>query len=273
MASGAEWRLDPIRVVKGFDVPESVHVDRASGYVYVSNVATSTRGFWKADGEAWVSRVKLNGDMDATKWRASSRAFVFDAPKGLCAFKGVLYAADITCVRAFSMDPKQPARTLRIEGAQKINDVATDGRAVYVSDTARGVLVRLDLSEAQRHAIIPGPAGANGIAFHRGKCFVVSWPQHEVFEVDIAGRFAPEAFGLARHFTNLDGIVVLEDGTFIVSDFIGGKVCSISPDRKTVRTLAKIKDPADIDLDRQTMRLFVPQFNQGQAAIFQLVRK
>ena len=55
--------------------------------------------------------------------------------------------------------------------------------------------------------------------------FGVSWTEHEIYELDPAGKKAPVAFGLSDHFTNLDAIEVLGDGTSIVSDFTGNNVC------------------------------------------------
>ena len=94
-----------------------------------------------------------------------------------------------------------------------------------------------------------------------------------VYELDPSGDNPPVAFGLAEHFTNLDGIEVLDDGTFIVSDFKGNKVCSISADRKTVETLAELDSPADIGIDRSRNLLYVPQFMQNKAVIYKLNRK
>ena len=69
------------------------------------------------------------------------------------------------------------------------------------------------------------------------------------------------------------GIEVLDDGTFIVSDLPAKKVFSVSPDRKTVRTLAELDSPADIGLDRKRNLLYVPQFFKNQAVVFKLVNK
>ena len=68
----------------------------------------------------------------------------------------------------------------------------------------------------------------------------------------------------------LDGIEVLADGTFIVSDFMGNKVSAITPDEKTVYTLAELGSPADIGIDRSSMILYVPQFFQDKVVLFRL---
>ena len=42
-----------------------------------------------------------------------------------------------------------------------------------------------------------------------------------IYEIDPAGVAEPIPFGLSSHFTNLDAIEVLPDGSFLVSDFKG----------------------------------------------------
>ena len=81
------------------------------------------------------------------------------------------------------------------------------------------------------------------------------------------------AFGLAEHFTNLDGIEVLDDDSNIVSDFMGNKVSLISPDRKTVTTLAEADTPADIGINRRNGLLYVPHFMKDKLTVFRLERK
>jgi hypothetical protein len=100
--------------------------------------------------------------------------------------------------------------------------------------------------------------------------FAVSWDLHEVFELDPTGDRPPQPFGVAEHFTNLDGIVVLDDGTFVVSDFTGNKVFAIARDRKTVYILAEIESPADIGLDRKRRLLYVPSFMGDRVFVFKL---
>ena len=65
-------------------------------------------------------------------------------------------------------------------------------------------------------------------------------------------------------------VVAYEDGTFIVSDFIGNRVYTVTPDRSTVTALAEIPSPADIGLNRQEGLLFVPQFMEDKLSVYKL---
>jgi len=118
--------------------------------------------------------------------------------------------------------------------------------------------------------VIKAPEAVNGITFHDGRMYAVSWKLHEIYELDPSGKAEPKPFGLASHFAGLDGIEVLEGGTFVVSDFAGNKVCTISPDRKTVRTYLRVQSPADIGIDRKRGLLYVPLFMKNRVCTYEL---
>jgi len=264
----------PLRIITGLDVPESVCVDAQTGFAYVSNITTATEGYWEDDGRAFLTRLKPDGTVDSLRWRASTADKPLHAPKGMCILDGVLYVADNTRVCCYPLQAgKTVPHRIKIAGANRLNDLATDGKSVYVSDTGASQIVRLDLSGKGQHLRIPAPEMVNGLTFHQGRMFGVSWTQHEVYELDPAGRKAPRPLGVAKHFTNLDGIEVLDDGHLLVSDFTGNKISLISPDGRRVWTLATLDCPADIGLDRKGNRLFVPQFFKKQVQIFQIERK
>jgi hypothetical protein len=91
--------------------------------------------------------------------------------------------------------------------------------------------------------------------------------------MDPSGKTPPRPLGVAEHFTNLDGIEILDDGWIIVSDFYGNKVSVVCPEGKAVRTLAELKTPADIALDRRNHLLYVPQFKHDKVVVYRLLRK
>ncbi len=269
-SAGAGGALEPAAVLEGFAVPECAVVDPQTGFVYVSNIASPPGEYWDDNREGFFSRLRPDGTLDTLRWVESSPEFVINSPKGMCIVDGKLYAADNTRVLIIGLAEGKPERRIAVPGAQRLNDMATDGRGVYVSDTGAGRILRLDLTGEGPHETVAELEGVNGITFHEGRMFAVSWGLHEVYEIDRAGKHEPAPFGLAAHFTNLDGIEVLDDGAMIVSDFIGNKVCLIAPDRKTVTTLAELETPADIGLDRKNHRLFVPQLRKDKLAVFTL---
>jgi len=273
--SGAQaegtWRVKRLEVVRGLQVPECLVADPAKGLVYISNIVAGEGAYWDDDGKGFISQMTSDGQMKQLRWLDSKPEDVLNAPKGMCVLGDVLYFSDnarlMRCPTKGAPKPEQ----VPLPGAKRLNDVATDGQAVYVSDIEQGVLYKVDPSGG--HTVLKAPPGVNGVTCHQGRMWAVSWGLHEVYELDPDGRTVPKPFGLAEHFTNLDGIEMLDDGSFIVSDFTGNKVSLIAPDGKSVHTLVELESPADVGLDRTRGLLYVPQFMKDQAVVFKLERR
>ena len=264
--------LTHVQTLDGFSAPEGVVVDPANGMAYVSNMATPPETYWQDTGRGFISRLGPDGTLDQLRWVESTDAFVLNQPKGMAIHKGKLYVADNTRVLVIALASARPLEALEVSGAGQLNDMATDGKHVYVSDTATGKIHRLDLGSQGGHETVGQIEGINGITFRQGRLYAVSWTLHEVFEVSLTGAHPPKAFGLERHFTNLDGIEPMPDGTFIVSDFMGNRVASVSSDRQRVTTLYELTTPADIGIDHERMRLYVPQLQSDRVVVLSLER-
>jgi len=265
-----ERTLPHLLTLEGFSAPEGVVVDPATGMAYVSNMASSPETYWADTGKGFISRLRPDGTLDALRWVESTDAFVIHQPKGMAIHDGILYVADNTRVLLISLAQARPLPVLEVAGAQRLNDMATDGRYVYVSDTATKKILRLDRSKHDRHLTVAEIEGVNGITVHGRTLYAVSWTQHEIFEITLSGAQSPKAFELERHFTNLDGIERMPDGSFIVSDFMGNKVAGVSPDRQQVETLYELATPADIGIDRDRKRLYVPQLQSDRVVVLSL---
>ncbi len=264
------WSVEKIATVEtGLVAPESILPDPTTGQIFVSNIDTQTQGYWEADGRGFISLLNPDGSIKTLRWLESRPDAELNAPKGMCVLNGKLYMADITTLKRCDAATGQNPEHTKLSGRQ-LNDVATDGSVVWVSDTAGGKLFKVSPSEGLSE--VKSPPSPNGVTCWQGKVFAVSWGAHDIYEIDPTGQQDPVPFGLAEHFKTLDGIEVLDDGTFIVSDFEGGKVCAVSPDRKTVTTLAELTTPADIGVDRKAGLLFVPQLTVNKAVIYKLIK-
>ncbi len=270
-AAGGTWTAQRIRVVEKLDGPECVVVDPATGVPYVSNCETASGAYWAEDGTGFISRLKPGGEMDALRWQSSTKDVPLNGPKGMCVTDTALYVADNRRVVCYPLKGAAVPHVVKGVGGGRLNDMAAQGGSAYVSDTAGARIVKFN---DQGITEMKAPASVNGITFFKGKMFAVSWGRHEVYELDPEGKADPKPFGLAKHFESLDGIEVLDDGTFVVSDYVAGTVHAISPDRKTVRTLADgLKTPADIGLDRKRGLLYVPQLEHNRVAVYKLEKK
>ncbi|MGI6461443.1 MAG: SMP-30/gluconolactonase/LRE family protein [Candidatus Hydrogenedentales bacterium] len=266
------WRLEPVKTIKGCKVPECVVVDSENALAYISNVEALPDEYWSDDGRGFISLMTVDGKMLKRRWLNSEPGALIHGPKGMCLLKDVLYIADNSRLLARPLQPGGQLEVLSVPGAQRINDLATEGTHVFASDTTRGVIYKVNPVSGEV-AVLKSPPSVNGITFHKGAFFAVSWDLHDIFEIDLSGEADPVPFGLGAHFTHLDGIEVLDDGTFIVSDFDGNAIWAVGADRKAIAPLANVETPADIGLDRKRMLLYVPLFMKDEVAIFRLKKE
>jgi hypothetical protein len=273
VSSAAEWHAKRISIAKGFNVPEcTLFVGSPFFDVFVSNISAKEGGYWTDDGKGFISLISSSGAVIKLSWLESSVSAPIHAPKGMCFANGCLYFTDnarlMRCTIGKTGKPGK-LEQLALPAAENLNDLATDSYAVVVSDTKLGKVYHVECATGKVREI-PAPESVNGVTIYRGKIFAVSWGLHEIYELDRRDGKAPQPFGLGSHFTNLDGIEVLSDGTFIVSDFMGNRIATVSADRKTVRTLIDVESPADIGLDPTFRTLYVPQFLKNQVVVYRL---
>ena len=265
-AVGQEARLNRVFTITGFAAPECVVIDPDTGLAYVSNMNTGPEGYWQDTGEGFISRLTPDGTIDELKWVESTEEFVINQPKGMDIRDGLLYVADNARVLTFSLADGTPGRVYEPDGAQNLNDMAADADGVYVSDTATGNIFRLDL-DGDAHTVVANIESVNGVTLHDGTLFAVSWDLGDVYEVDRTGAEDPKPFGLSEHFTHLDGIHVVMDRWFSVTDFTGGQVALIAADRETVITLYELETPAAHGVDHERRRLWIPQLEHDTVVV------
>lgn len=258
--------VEHLVTLEGFKHPESALYDAKGGRIFVSNIECEIGQYWADDGEAFISLINKDHTLQALRWVDSNASAPMNGTKGLTLLGDHLYFADNTRLQRCTLSGQHVE--VVASGFQKANDLCSDNSNVWLSDTGAGKIYCIKPSGEKRE--IKSPLSPNGLTFAGGKMFGVSWDLHEVYELDPSGKNAPVPFGLADHFVNLDGIEVLKDGTFIVSDYKGHKVCAISSDRKTVTTLVKLETPADIGIDHEAGILYVPQLLANKLSIFKL---
>lgn len=259
------WRLEKLETFSGFARPESVIFHPTEASLIVSN---QNGPFWKKDGKGYLSCLPLSGAVAPIRWLSAEEENVFHKPAGMAWCRGSLWVADIDCIRI--CDPRtRQIRTIHPPGAQWLNDIATDGARIFVSDSKSDVIFAVHPDESITRVI--APPGPNGLALFRGKLYGVSYKTHEIYLLDAEGRDPPKAFGLAKHFKFLDGLAILPDGTLLVTDYSTGHISSVSPDGRTVNCLAVIEQPADLMVDAVHNRVYVPQISPGQLQVFRLV--
>ncbi len=207
---GGGWTLEKVTdVASGLKTPECMVYDAASGKVYVSNIDTDDKGYWDDDGKGFISILNADGSIDQLKWLDSKTDQPINGPKGMCILGGKLYFADNTRLKRCDLGTGANPEQVKLPG-EKLNDLASDGDSVWVSDTGASKLFKVD--PAGGFVEVKSPEAVNGVTCKDGKVYAVSWDLHEIYEIDPTGEKDPVPFGLADNFTTLDGIDVLPDG-------------------------------------------------------------
>ena len=264
--------LSNAKVVKGFDIPESAVVDLENDCLYVPNCAGDREKTWEDDGDGYISKLARDGSKVLEKeWLASRPDAVLNDPKALSIFNGYLYICDNKRLLKVKLDGSKKLEEVKLDNSGGLGDSVVLDDHLYVGDGANKSVFKI--AKDGTFDRVKGVEGINGLAEFKGRLFAVSWALHDIYEVDLSGKNAPKSFNLADNFINLDGIVTLDDGTFIVSDFMGNAIYGLSSDRQKLRKLAEVESPADIALDAENNLLYVPSYFEAKVTIYELELK
>ena len=267
MTSSGGEDLKPV-LAKAFHLgdlrtPESVLHDEEQDVYLVSNIDGPSTA---KDGNGFIARITPEGKVDKLKFIEG-----LDAPKGMALRGDELWVADIDKVRVFDRVSGKPLRTIDLasQGAVFLNDVATGGDdAIYVTDSdirIKGKKERVRAGNGRVYRIgsngkaevaaegeeLHSPNGItwDGLRFLIAESYghdILAWTPGSVPKAVMRG---PGAY---------DGIVVLPNGTVIVSSHHDDGL-HVAHGTGELQTLFAAKPtPADIGFDRKRNRLLIP---------------
>jgi hypothetical protein len=274
---GPERVTAAIATITNLAGPESVLYDREQDVYFISNL---NGGLLAQDNNGFISRVRANTLAVDLRWVAGGKDGVrLDAPKGMAIVGDVLYVSDVTAVRKFDRRTGAPRGEVMLPRATLINDLATDGTNVYASDTgvipgagttfvATGTDAIWKIVNDHATKIASGRElnQPNGLDFHRGSLWVVTFHGGELYRLD--GGKKRNIIKLPRG--QLDGLVHLQDGTPVVSSWIGTSVYRGSATEEFTAILRGIAAPADLGYDATRQRLLVPNSPMNTVTIHSL---
>jgi hypothetical protein len=272
-ASAPETTTDGV-IVGGFSAPESVLHDPRLDVYLVSNI---NGGGLDQDGNGFISRLAPDGTIADLKWiDGEADDVTLHAPKGMGLNGDTLIVADIDVVRLFDRESGDAIGEWPVDGSTFLNDVAVsaDG-TVFVSDTG----VRFndsgleDTGSAAIHVF--GTDGAhstldagdvtriNGLAARDGRVYGVTYGTGLIFSVSGGTRAdLPELPGM-----NLDGVVALDGGDLLVSDWDTQAVYLLRTNGSAAAVAKNVESPADIGIDRGRNRLLIPGLSTNQVLL------
>jgi sugar lactone lactonase YvrE len=257
----------PTELTEGLQTPESVVYDAEQDVYFISNINGNPLG---TDDNGYISRVNAETMQSEGKWIDASKAEVtLNAPKGMAIAGDDLWVSDITTVRRFDRKTGAPKGEVAIKGATFLNDVASDGATVYVSDsglnaefksTGTDAIWKIENNKATKLASGKDLKGPNGVAVVGGKVWVVSFSANELYAIDKGKK----ANVVTLPNGGLDGLVALPDGTLAISSWNAKAVYRGSPSGPFTALVENIDSPADLGYDSKRHRLLVPHFMENK---------
>ncbi|WP_420453875.1 SMP-30/gluconolactonase/LRE family protein [Rubrivirga sp.] len=294
-ADGAFQATSPnVTVYGAIYAAESCAYDAERGLIVVPN-----RGAPQSvqTNDAWVSLVRSDGSVHTVRWigvqgpgeRAGlAPPLVLNEPLGSEIAGGLLTVADrdggtgpddpsVGVVRQFDVRTGAPVRSVRVEGAPWLNDVAVaDDGTVFATQTgdlgddpdpSTWRVWRIDPDGAASVVVEGAPlVQPNGIALDPGgRLVVANYGDDAVLTFTRSGKWvkterAAQAGG--------DGLVILEDGAKYVSSIAHGGVSRIRPGETAELIARGIPTAASMCYDAGAHQLVVPMNpNHGLAFV------
>ncbi len=255
----------------GFQNPESALPDTGAGVIYVSNVAG---GPVDKDGNGYISKLSLDGKVTTEKWVTG-----LDAPKGLARAGGKLYAADIDQLVEIDIATGAIAARYPAAGSKFLNDAVADSEGrVYVTDTTGNAIWRLENGRFEKWLESPDLKGPNGILVEGDQLVIAGW------EIDVQPdlsaktpgnlltvRLADKSIadlGNGAPVGNLDGLEPFDAESYLVTDWVAGKVFQISRSGDAKELLTLSQGSADLGFIPSSRTAIIPLMVDGKVAAY-----
>jgi outer membrane protein assembly factor BamB len=254
----------------GFQNPESAVPDVTAGVIYVSNVAGKPDG---KDGNGFISKLSPDGKMITEKWITG-----LDAPKGLALYGGRLFVADIDKLVEIDIATGTIAARHEATGAKLLNDVAADDDGgVYVSDWPGNAIWRYADGTFEKWLESDKLLCPNGLLVENDRLIVAAWGAMEAdFSTKIPGHLLAVSLtdktisdlGDGKPVGNLDGLEAFDGDTYLVTDWVAGKVFQIDQSGKATQLLKLSQGSADLNYDPETRIAIIPMMVEGKVVAY-----
>jgi hypothetical protein len=257
-------------VTEGLDSPESVYYDAASGFVFSSQIGGDASA---RDGNGRIVKLTLDGKVVDANWAKG-----LDAPKGLRAYRGTLYVADIDQVVGFDISSGREVSRVKIADAKFLNDLCTgpDG-AIYTTDSFANRVWVVRNGTASLFSDAPQLQLPNGILVDGNKVLVATdgsggrggtGTPGSLFAIDIATKTLTQV--TTQSIGTPDGLESDGRGGYITSDVGGGRLFHITAtgEVRQIRTLDR--QPADISYVPSRKLLLVPHLGLNRVSAYDL---
>ncbi len=257
---------------KGLAQPESVTYDPVTEVLYVSNINGAVM---QRDGNGFITRLKPDGTIMERKWVTG-----LNAPTGIAVRDRTLYVADIDELVEINAASGRVTKRHKANGAIFLNDlaIAEDG-TVYVTDTPMNTIWRLKDGKFEPWLANDDLAGPNGVIVQGDKLIIASFGQMPSSgqEQVLAGLMtvtiedqtvAP--LGKGKPVGNLDGLLEVADGVYLVTDWAAGALYRIDRKGKVDQLINLNQGSADLMYVPASKTVLIPMMLDNTLAAYTL---
>ncbi len=246
----------------GLKTPESVLYDATQNVLYVANINGSPTD---KDGNGFISKLNLNGEVVALEWVSG-----LDAPKGMAISGGKFYVSDIDQLVEIDLASAQITNRHVPGDATFLNDVAagSDG-TIYVSDTRANKLYRLKNGDFEIWLEGEPLDAPNGL-FVEGST-LLSGNKNKVLAIDITTGDIRSFVDSTGTGNITDGLVPDGKGSYFTSNWQGG-TWLIHPENaplKLLDTSADTINSADLEYIISQRLLLIPTFFDDRVVAYE----
>lgn len=254
------WQTDTV-----FSIPEAVLFDSIQNVVYVANINGKA---WAQDGNGFISKIGLDGEIIELKWSEG-----LDAPKGMGISGQSLFVADCDkiveidlsngdIVNRYPVDVKNPG----------LNDISVaKGGDVYASGSFSESVFKIESGNIITWKMDSFFQIPNGIRVEDSRLLLLGSESHKLFSIDM---FSKQVEELADSLGHADGIVHLGGKQYLVSGW-HGELFAVNESGESYLIL-NTKDEnvmaADIDYVPNADLVIVPTFLDNRVMAYHIMR-
>jgi len=203
--------------------PETVVYDSNRDVLYVSN--------FLSDGPQFVSRIKMNGEIDNREWITG-----LVQPTGMAIHHDTLFIVERANLVEVDIPSAQIVKKHPAPAPAFLNDIAVDDQGnIYISDSQKGEIIKFSNGQFSSWKSGPEIAQLNGLQYYAGKLYAGVSADASLKSIDLKNGEIRTIARLDRG-ANVDGIEADRKGNILVSDF-GGKILMVDPKGKTTLLL------------------------------------
>ena len=243
--------------------PESVLFDTERKVLYVSNVNQNP---WEKDGDGFVSKMDLSGNIIDLKWVED-----LSSPTGMGISEGFLYIADTDEIIQADVETGIITKRYDIEGKPNLNDITVgDDGVVYITGSASNTIYALK-DDVITEVLVGEEESFNGLYWEKERLLLLASGSGQLKAIDWATK---EVNVVAQNMEGGDGIVYIGDGQYLTSRWAGA-IFHVSREGIVTKLLDSEPDginTADFDYSLDDNLLFVPTFFDNRVKAYKVVR-